>query len=83
MSTLSLSFTKKLPVIAVMYLGAGFICMIGFKLLFKYPNIFISDNPKIIPVLFKFQFLESYGKSNKFSKYFTGFTETVKYEGNN
>ena len=78
-SAVSLWYSDKLPTLIVLYIGAALICMIGFKYLFNYPNVFLSDNPKLIPVLFKFQFFENVENSIRLSKYFTGTTETIKY----
>ena len=79
-STVSLWYSNKLPLLIILYLGTGLICLIGFKYLFNYPNIFHSDNPKLIPVLFKFQFIENIERTVRFSKYFTGNSETIKHK---
>ena len=66
----------------MLYLGAGLICMISSKLLFNHQNAFVSDNPKIIPHLFKFQFLNSYEHTIKLSKYRTSNSIKFKEEDN-
>ena len=82
-SAISLWYSNKTSKFIILYLGAVLICIVGFKFLFKYPNVFISNNPKLIPYLFKFQFSNSFDHKIKLSKYFTVNTDAISIKEHN